>query len=365
MCEFFIVILNQLAMDGSPFPFFSTVEQLHAKLINEIGFTLIQNIILLFVQRLSMDPMHSHIVELCFIYLLRLFGNHPADTIRQHATEVVPLLHFLYECLYKPCFLPVDENDETLTTGGFTQIQTQSNVLMDYVMTLFALLCYNSTPNSFDLTSSGASVDHPSGHRESDLPATQLAAQYERDSLPPSIPLLLHALRPYLRFHGPSPADSLLNIIVEPNNLRLFLDHLRQYPSEPLLRVTFLLIQNSPAVIDSLISLQLPSLLIGLLASSDDASSVMSLGKEGVKDSRDIAARVRLLTLHLLHAFFRDKKCLKLVDTQLFFSLLNLIEAFIYSTEPLAPQIITISTALLLASLSHSASLGPKLMYRR
>ena len=144
MCEFFIVILNQFAMDGSPFPLSSTVEQLHAKLINEIGFTLIQNIILLFVQRLSMDPMHSHIVELCFIYLLRLFGNHPAETIRQHATEVVPLLHFLYECLYKPCFLPVDENDETLTTGGFTQIQTQSNVLMDYVMTLFALLCYNS-----------------------------------------------------------------------------------------------------------------------------------------------------------------------------------------------------------------------------
>ena len=144
---------------------------------------------------------------------------------------------------------------------------------------------------------------------------------------------------------------------MEPNNLRLFLDHLRQYPAEPLLRVTFLLIPNSPAVIDSLIALQLPSLLIGLLAGSDDASSVMSLGKEGVKDSRDIAARVRLLTLHLLHAFFRDHKCLKLVDTQLFFSLLNLIEAFIYSTEPLAPQIITISTALLLASLSHSAHL--------
>lgn len=145
MCEFFIVILNQLAMDGSLFasiPLQS--EQLHEKLIREIGFTLIQNLILLFVQRLNMDPSHSHIVELCFIYLLRLFGNHPAETIRRYSDDVVPLLHFLYECLYKPCFLPVDENDETLATGGFTQIQTQSNVLMDYVMTLFALLCYNS-----------------------------------------------------------------------------------------------------------------------------------------------------------------------------------------------------------------------------
>lgn len=162
-----------------------------------------------------------------------------------------------------------------------------------------------------------------------------------------------------------SPTDSLLHIIMEPNNLRLFLGHLRQYPSEPLLRVTFLLIQNSPAVVDSLVQLQLPSLLIGLLASSDDSASVISLGKEGVKDSRDIAARVRLLTLHLLHAFFAHKKCLKLVDTQLFFSLLGLIEAFIYSSEPLAPQIITIATALLLASLSHSAAIERRSTSRR
>lgn len=124
-------------------PIFSQIEQLHDQLIRGLGFTLLQNIILSFVQESVTNSSNSHIVELCFLYLLRLFGSNPKEMVHQYAAEVPPLLHFLYECLYNPCFLPVSSTDESISQAGITQIQTQENVLMDYVMSLFALLCYN------------------------------------------------------------------------------------------------------------------------------------------------------------------------------------------------------------------------------
>ena len=158
MCRFFVVIINQIAANGAIRGNRSSLEKYHNELINSISFTTIINCIQSFVQDASTDPDSYHIVELCFVYLLRIFFQDTAKRIADHREAVTSLLHFLYEAIFQSCYIRSSAiASSSATSSLFTstlsgepasvalQVHLDETVLMNYVMSLFSLLCYNCT----------------------------------------------------------------------------------------------------------------------------------------------------------------------------------------------------------------------------
>lgn len=157
MCRFLVVILNQIAENGVIHRNASSLEKYHNELINSIGVTPIINCIQSFIQDAHTDPDSYHIVELCFVYLLRVFFQDTVKRIADHRDAVTSLLHFLYEAIFQPYYYQSASIASSSTSGLFTstmsgepasvalQVHMDETVLMNYVMSLFSLLCYNCT----------------------------------------------------------------------------------------------------------------------------------------------------------------------------------------------------------------------------
>lgn len=86
-------------------------------------------------------------MEIAFVYLLRVFVKDPKRYIQENPKEVTELLQFLFEALFSPFYINYvpDDMEEENTRILTVHFQTDQNVLMEYVMSLFALLCYNCT----------------------------------------------------------------------------------------------------------------------------------------------------------------------------------------------------------------------------
>ena len=145
MCRYFIVILNQIAADG----LYSNWNWLLGKHIDAlakwIGFSLIKNNIEVFASSANTNDSHRQIVELSFVYLLRVFVQNTKKTIEENQSEVTELLSFLYEALFSQNYINYtpSENDSADNRLILSVHYSDQNVLMEYVMSLFALLCYN------------------------------------------------------------------------------------------------------------------------------------------------------------------------------------------------------------------------------
>lgn len=116
------------------------------ELINTIGFTIIINCIQSFAEEANTIDCHHQIVELSLIYLLRLFVSDTKNRISQNQEGVTELLQFLYDSLYSPYYLILcqqDDNQQQPVNLISIDYDTEGTVLMEYIMSLFALLCYN------------------------------------------------------------------------------------------------------------------------------------------------------------------------------------------------------------------------------
>lgn len=82
---------------------------------------------------------------MCFVYLLRVFVQDTKNRIIRYKSAVTELIRFLYDALFSPFYLTVTKNKQYDTAKQLVSIhyQTDRIVLMEYVMSLFALLCYN------------------------------------------------------------------------------------------------------------------------------------------------------------------------------------------------------------------------------
>lgn len=110
-----------------------------------IGFTIIINCIQTFVEEATKIDFYYQIVELCFIYLLRVFVQDTKNRIAHYQSAVTELIRFLYDALFSPYYLTVTKTKQSDTAKQLISVhyQTDRIVLMEYVMSLFALLCYN------------------------------------------------------------------------------------------------------------------------------------------------------------------------------------------------------------------------------
>lgn len=124
--------------------FYSFLEAYHPELLRSIGVTVILNCIRTFVPEASTNEDYYRIVELCFLYLLRLFVSDTQTVIQGFSEQVSELLHFLYEALFSPYYSHSGQGTQT-TPGAVIQMEVHSQdmILSDYVMSLFALLYYN------------------------------------------------------------------------------------------------------------------------------------------------------------------------------------------------------------------------------
>ena len=120
------------------------LEANHAELLRSIGVTVILNCIRTFVPEAASNEDYYGIVELCFLYLLRLFVSDTNTVIQANQEQVSELLHFLYEALFSPYYLQSGQGVQTIP-GAVIQLEVHSQdmILSDYVMSLFALLYYN------------------------------------------------------------------------------------------------------------------------------------------------------------------------------------------------------------------------------
>ena len=144
MCRFFLVILNQIVSNGKSSFLLSPLEAYHPELLRSIGVTVILNCIRTFVPEAASNEDYYRIVELCFLYLLRLFVSDTQTVIQTFPEQVSELLHFLYEALFSPYYSQSGQGVQTIP-GAVIQMEVHSQdmILSDYVMSLFALLYYN------------------------------------------------------------------------------------------------------------------------------------------------------------------------------------------------------------------------------
>lgn len=137
----FLIKLSRMVILHS---FYSFLEAYHPELLRSIGVTVILNCIRTFVPEASTNEDYYRIVELCFLYLLRLFVSDTQTVIQGFSEQVSELLHFLYEALFSPYYSHSGQGTQT-TPGAVIQMEVHSQdmILSDYVMSLFALLYYN------------------------------------------------------------------------------------------------------------------------------------------------------------------------------------------------------------------------------
>lgn len=82
--------------------------------------------------------------------MLRLFVSDTKNHINHNQEGVTELLRFLYDSLYSPYYLILCQQEEENQQQQQQPVNlisidydTEGTVLMEYVMSLFALLCYN------------------------------------------------------------------------------------------------------------------------------------------------------------------------------------------------------------------------------
>lgn len=82
--------------------------------------------------------------------MLRLFVSDTKNRINHNQEGVTELLRFLYDSLYSPYYLILCQQEEENQQQQQQPVNlisidydTEGTVLMEYVMSLFALLCYN------------------------------------------------------------------------------------------------------------------------------------------------------------------------------------------------------------------------------
>ena len=347
MCRFFVVIINQIAAN----------EKYHNELINSISFTTIINCIQSFVQDASTDPDSYHIVELCFVYLLRIFFQDTAKRIADHREAVTSLLHFLYEAIFQSCYIRSSAiASSSATSSLFTstlsgepasvalQVHLDETVLMNYVMSLFSLLCYNS--------------ERP----EIIQPATIHQICTRINSIPNvNVVLFLHQFLSFALASDPS----LFECITTEENLRALITNLHTFPTESLLTVFSHILhadvspEQRAALRVSLNHLAFPSILISIITHSDstDDSSRLSIDPSldaPTADSprvtvRSVTRTLYLFSLDLLRCFFTDGYCLVLDDASLITGLLSTMSLFLTDRSEEGGKIVVIAASILLS----------------
>lgn len=388
--------------------FASRVETYHNELIRTIGFTPVMNCINSFIQESHSYSDYFHIVELCFVYLLRIFVQDTVHRIEENQKEVTELLRFLYEALFQPCFIhsvPLESESAAEPLPIALQVHTDEMVLMDYVMSLFSLLCYNCKRDGH----------HSVLAKHSPFIQPSLVAQIcERlDAVTNiNVTLFLHQLLVFCLatdrrcVSARSRVAALVDTFMEAGNLQALIANLHRYPSESLLVVFAKMIRmtcvgasseevsaseggvdasaesvgvategNTPftpterteALLNTLSDLAFPSILVSLITlsnSDDDArlspevSQYTSSAGVSSTESRAVLRTVRLYALDLLHCFFLrrslahpsflDGHHIVLDDPTLIGGLLATIRLFLNTRNPQEEKIVVLSATLLL-----------------
>lgn len=388
--------------------FASRVETYHNELIRTIGFTPVMNCINSFIQESHSYSDYFHIVELCFVYLLRIFVQDTVHRIEENQKEVTELLRFLYEALFQPCFIhsvPLESESAAEPLPIALQVHTDEMVLMDYVMSLFSLLCYNCKRDGH----------HSVLAKHSPFIQPSLVAQIcERLGAVTNInvTLFLHQLLVFCLatdrrcVSARSRVATLVDTFMEAGNLQALIANLHRYPSESLLVVFAKMIrmtcvgasseevsaseggvdasaegvgmategnisctptERTEALLNTLSDLAFPSILVSLITLSnadDDArlspevSQYTSSAGVSSTESRAVLRTVRLYALDLLHCFFLrrslahpsllDGHHIVLDDPTLIGGLLATIRLFLNTRNPQEEKIVVLSATLLL-----------------
>lgn len=105
---------------------------------------MILNCIRSFIAESANNEDYYSMIELCYIYLLRLFVTDPRSRIQDYPNQTTELLHFLFESLFSPSYSQ-SAPGASAAYGQLVslEIHNQDMALIDYVQSLFALLCYN------------------------------------------------------------------------------------------------------------------------------------------------------------------------------------------------------------------------------
>lgn len=175
---------------------------------------------------------------------------------------------------------------------------------------------------------------------------------------------------------------TLIGILLQDSNLGELVENLHSYPSESLLTVFAKVIHYEEEtddhvnVVNILIENYFPSLLIELIILSNENSlsipnqsypitgEAARLGDvEGMVTSRQVSARVQLMTLDLLYMFFNCEYSLPsssivgysiiLDDSRLILSLLGIANTYSSKQDVVSKQIITFTAILLICIGRH------------
>ena len=95
-----------------------------------------------YIDESSRNEDYYNIVELCYIYLLQLYVTNPTTVIQSYTDQSNELLHFLFESLFSPNYNQLTPGSRTLVNSTISL--EMPNQDMDYIQSLFALICYNS-----------------------------------------------------------------------------------------------------------------------------------------------------------------------------------------------------------------------------
>ncbi|KAK8793611.1 hypothetical protein WA171_002745 [Blastocystis sp. BT1] len=346
MCRFFLVILNQIVSN----------EAYHPELLRSIGVTVILNCIRTFVPEAASNEDYYRIVELCFLYLLRLFVSDTQTVIQTFPEQVSELLHFLYEALFSPYYSQSGQGVQTIP-GAVIQMEVHSQdmILSDYVMSLFALLYYNSADPEIVQAATVSEVCH----RLNEISSFNII-------------LFLHQFL----FFCISKDPTLIPVLEQEENIAHLLHNFYKFPSESMLTLFSYIIHyhmasQSEAELKQyyqlLASLRFPSMLINVLmidtlpltiSESVDLQDSIRSGDTNPSDSsgsvRAVSNRVQVIILDILDALVSDRSTILLEDSTLIYRLLELMRNSLQSRDSTNQKIFHLSSRLLIAISLHS-----------